>query len=62
MIDLNTMLSALKSDPQAREAIRREILTEGLLALSGASRGSVSRAGRRLRPRPSVGLASWLSC
>ena len=33
MIDLNVMLSALKSDPQAREAIRREILTEDLLAL-----------------------------
>jgi len=34
MIDLSTMLSALESDPQTREAIRREILTEELLAPS----------------------------
>ncbi len=33
MVDLNILLSALKSDPQAREAIRREILTEDLLGL-----------------------------
>lgn len=33
--DLDALLAALKSDPMARDAIRREVLTEDLLALPG---------------------------
>ncbi len=34
-VDLDALLAALKSDPAARDAIRREVLTEDLLALPG---------------------------
>ncbi len=34
-VDLDALLSALKSDPVPRDAIRREVLTEDLLALPG---------------------------
>jgi hypothetical protein len=34
-VDLDALLAALKSDPVARDAIRREVLTEDLLALPG---------------------------
>ena len=34
-VDLDALLTALKSDPVARDAIRREVLTEDLLALPG---------------------------
>ncbi len=34
-VDLDALLAALKSDPAARDAIRRELLTEDLLALPG---------------------------
>jgi hypothetical protein len=36
-VDLDALLAALKSDPAARDAIRREVLTEDLLALPGVS-------------------------
>ncbi|NNM97767.1 MAG: hypothetical protein HKL89_09225, partial [Candidatus Dormibacteraeota bacterium] len=32
-VDLNALLAALRTDPDAREAIRRELLTEDLLAM-----------------------------
>ena len=34
-VELRALLTALRTDPEAREAIRRELLTEDLLALPG---------------------------
>ena len=46
-VDLNALLTALKSDPVARDAIRREVLTEDLLALPGLMERMAARTDAR---------------
>ena len=46
-VDLDALLTALKSDPVARDAIRREVLTEDLLALPGLMERMAARTDAR---------------
>ena len=46
-VDLDALLAALKSDPAARDAIRREVLTEDLLALPGQVERTAARTDTR---------------
>ncbi len=46
-VELDALLTALKSDPVARDAIRREVLTEDLLALPGQVERLAARTDAR---------------
>ena len=47
-VDLSMLLTALKTDPAARDAIRREILTEDLLALPARTDARFAEMGTAL--------------
>ena len=55
-VDLDALLAALKSDPAALDAIRREVLTEDLLALPGQVERIAGRTDTRFS-EPGVALA-----
>lgn len=59
-VDLAALPAALKSDPAARDAIRREVLTEDHLAVPGQVE-SIATLRRRHRPgvTPTGEQAAW---